>query len=162
MIFGDPYKFAFLIERIPEWEDDWINGIMFVSVNGEVYPKNMCTTTFNSELPDILGADSAFLNPVNDKKLFDKKKSELLSYMANVTYPQNEGNDNDYRFLIPFHEINDSGYHFFILSDGDHIKILVGKWKNGNIKFIDKTIISVREYNEIKSQIIAFYNDGKF
>lgn len=31
MLLGDPYRFAFLIERIPEWEKTgWKNGIMFV------------------------------------------------------------------------------------------------------------------------------------
>lgn len=161
MIFGDPYKFAFLIERIPKLEDTWINGIMFVAVNGEIYPKDVRTTTFNSEIPDLLRLDSAFINPIEDKELYSMKKSKLLRYMANITYPPNY-EDNDYSFLIPFHEINDSGYNFFILSNGENIKILVAKWKNENIKFVDKTIISTQEYNEIKSQIIAFYNDGKF
>lgn len=162
MIIGNPYKFAFLIERIPKWENSWINGIMFVIVNGEIYPKEVRTTTFNSELSDVLSADSAFINPVNDKKLYDMRKFELLSYIADITYPQNDAALNDYRFLIPFHEINDSGYNFFILSNGENIKIFVGRWNNENIKFVDKTIISMQEYNEIKSQINAFYNGGKF
>lgn len=162
MLIGNPYKFCFLIERIPEWEGSYINGIMFVIVNGELYPKEVRTTTFNSEFPDILRPGSAFINPVNDKKLYDKRESELLSYIADVTYPKNDTVLNDYRFLIFFHEINDSGYNFFILSNGENIKILVGKWKNENIEFVDKVIISMQEYNLIKSQIIAFYKDGEF
>ena len=55
MLLGDPYRFAFLIERIPEWEKTgWKNGIMFVIINDDVYPKYVRTTTFNSEMPDIL------------------------------------------------------------------------------------------------------------
>lgn len=162
MIFGNPYKFAFLIERIPEWEGFWINGIMFVIVNGEIYPKDVRTTTFNSELPDILSSNSAFINPVDNKELYGKGETELFSYIADVTYPHNFDNDNDYSFLIPFHGINDSGYRVFITSNGVNIKILIGKWENEKIKFVDSAEISMQEYDKIKTQIMAFYNGGKF
>lgn len=162
MIFGNPYKFAFLVERIPEWEGSWINGMLFVIVNGEVYPKDVRTTTFNSEFSDILSTNSAFINPVDNKELYGKRETELFSYVADVTYPHSFDHDNDYSFLIPFHEINDSGYSFFIISNGVNIKIFVGKWENKKIKFVDATEISMQEYDKIKTQIMAFYNVGKF
>ena len=60
MLLGNPYKFAFLIERIPDWEKgSWKNGIMFVIINDNIYPKDVRTTTFNSEIPEILDSDSA-------------------------------------------------------------------------------------------------------
>ncbi len=163
MIIGNPDKFAFLIEIIPEWEDDYFkNGIMFVSVNGEIYPKEVRTTTFNSELPDILGEHSPFINPVSDSELYNHCQPELTKCLADITFPQNIEYDNDYRFLIPFHEINDSGYSFFIISNDRSIKIIVSKWVNDNIEFIDETEISIPNYDKIKSQILAFYNKGKF
>lgn len=160
MIIGNPYQFAFLLERMPEWENTWINGLMFVAVNGEIYPKEVRTTTFNSELPDILSVDSAFIDPILDKKLYSKEKTELLSYIANLTYPQSIEENNDYSFLIPFHEIGDAGYSFFILSNGEKIRILVGQWEDERLHFIDETEIGMQEYNEIKTQVIAFYREA--
>ena len=152
MILGNPYKFAFLIERIPEWEVDfWKNGIMFVIINDDIYPKKVRTTTFNSELPDILNANSAFMNPIVDIDLYNND-SEILDYISN------EENENYYRYFIPFHEIEDSGYRFYIVSNNCNIKILIGKLEDEKIVLIDKTELSIQEYDEIKLQLINFYN----
>lgn len=159
MIIGNPLKFAFLIERIQDWEVDyWKNGIMFVIVNDGIYPKEMRTTTFNSEFFDILNSNSAFMNPLIDKELYNKNDLELFHYIADITFPDDLETDNDYRYLIPFHEINDSGYNFFIISNGVNIKILVGRWEDENINLVDCTEISIQEYTEIKSKITIFYN----
>ena len=83
MLCGNPSGFAFLIERIPEWEvSSWKNGLMFVIVNDDIYPKDVRTTTFNSELPDLLNPDSAFMHPVIDKALFAKNDQEILDYVT--------------------------------------------------------------------------------
>lgn len=159
MIIGNPLKFVFLIERIQDWEVDyWKNGIMFVIVNDGIYPKEMRTTTFNSEFPDVLNSNSAFMNPSIDKELYNKSDLELFRHMADITFPDDLENDNDYRYLIPFHEISDSGYNFFIISNGINVKILVGRWKFENINLVDCTEISIQEYAEIKSKITIFYD----
>lgn len=160
MLIGNPYKFCFMIERIPEWETSFINGIMFVAVNDDIYPKEMRTTTFNSELLDIL--DSAFTDPVNDKTLYDMSDAELFRHMAETTYPPDEDTLNDYRFHIPFHEICDSGYAFFVITNGENVRILVGKWEGDSLAFVDSTEISLQEYNDIIAQLRSFYNGGKF
>lgn len=159
MIFGNVDKFGFIIERIPEWEDGyWFNGIMFVTVNGEIYPKEIRTTTFNSELPDVLGDDSAFAKPVCDVKLYNKSDLELFDYLQNIAFPTNIDVNNDYKYYIPFHEIGDSGYRFFCISNGENIKIFVGKDCKNTTKFIDKIIITIEEYEKIKFQLKEFSN----
>lgn len=154
MILGNPYKFAFLIERIPDWEQDsWKNGIMFVIVNDEIYPKDVRTTTFNSELPDILSSDSALMNPVVDVKLYKKTDSEIIAFV------EDEENENYYRYFIPFHEINDTGYCFYVISDGSDVKILIGKTEKDEIALVDRLELTLKEYNEIKMQLVNFYNN---
>ncbi len=157
MIIGDPYKAAFLIERIPEWEKDrWKNGIMFVIINGEMYPKEVRTTTFNSELPSLLAANSAFADPISDRSLYNKTASEILEYISD------DENENYYRYFIPFHEIENSGYRFYILSDGSSIKILICEFIDGEFILKDKTELSMREYEDIKSKLIGFYTECEF
>lgn len=153
MLLGNPNKFAFLIERISEWESEtWKNGIMFVIINGEIYPKNLRTTTFNSEIPGILAQNSAFINPVINEELYEKSESEIIKYMSD------EENENYYRFFIPFHEINDSGYRIYIISSKISVKIIVCKLEIDNISPIDRTEIQLHEYESIKKKIIDFFN----
>ena len=157
MILGDPYKFAFLIERIPDWEKgSWKNVIMFVMINGDIYPKNVRITTFNSEIPEILDPDSAFINPIIDKKLYEKSDSQIVEFV------DDEEKENYYRYFIPFHEINDSGYRFYIVSNNCNVKILVCKLESEKTELVDRLEISIQEYNEIKSQVIDFYNNAEF
>lgn len=153
MIIGNPYKFAILIERIEEWETDlWKNGIMFVIMNGELYPKEVRTTTYNSELPNILNSDSAFVKPYVNIDLYKNDDSEILAYF------QNDNKEEYYHYFIPFHEIEDSGYRFFVVSNGCYIKILIGKFDKEKLILIDKIELSIQDYEEIKLQIIDFYN----
>ena len=157
MLLGDPYKFAFLIERIPDWEKgSWKNGIMFVIINGDIYPKSVRTTTFNSEIPEILDPDSAFINPIIDKELYEKSDLQIIEFVGD------EEKENYYRYFIPFHEINDSGYRFYIISDNCNVKILVCKLESEKTELVDRLEISIQEYNEIKSQVIDFYNNANF
>lgn len=89
MILGDPYKFSFLIERIPEWEvNGWKNGIMFVAINGKIYTKDIQTTTFNSEIPDLLDCKSAFMNTVLNTEFYNKSTIEIFSHISDITFPQ--------------------------------------------------------------------------
>ncbi len=158
MLLGNPDKFAFIIERIPEWEiNGWINGIMFVMINNDIYPKHVRTTTFNSEIPDILNPNSAFMNPIIDKELYDKNHLQILEFV------DDEENELFYRYFIPFHEIEDSGYRIYAISDGCNIKLLACKKEIEKTNLIvDFLEISIQEYNEIQKQIISFYNNDKF
>lgn len=157
MLLGNPYKFAFLIERIPNWEKDyWKSGIMFVIINDDIYPKNVRTTTFNCEIPEILDSDSAFINPIIDKELYEKSDLQIIEFV------DDEKKENYYRYFIPFHEINDSGYRLYVISDSCNVKILVCKLESEKTELVDRLEISIQEYNEIKLQVIDFYNNAKF
>lgn len=153
MLCGNPSGFAFLMERIPEWEvNSWKNGLMFVIVNDDIYPKDVRTTTFNSELPDLLNPDSAFVHPVIDKALFAKNDQEILDYV------DNEAHELYARYFIPFHEIEDAGYRMYVISDGCRIRLLVCKMHADKTELVDTSEMTVQEYNAVKSQVMDFYN----
>ena len=157
MLLGNPYKFAFLIERIPDWEKgSWKNGIMFVIINDNIYPKNVRATTFNSEIPEILGSDSAFISPIIDKELYEKNDLQIIEFV------DDKEKENYYRYFIPFHKINDSDYRFYIISDSFNVKILVCKLENDKTELVDILEISIQEYNEIKFQVIDFFRNAEF
>lgn len=104
MLIGDPDYFAFILERVPKWEiGGFVNGIMYVIISGISYPEELRTTTFNSELSDILGDRSALVHAVRDDELFALDDKQLFDILADKVYPDiDDERDNDYRFMIPY------------------------------------------------------------
>lgn len=157
MLLGDPYKFAFLIERIPDWErDTYKNGIMFVIINDDIYPKDVRTTTFNCEFPEVLASDSAFINPVVDKDLYEKSDLQIIDFV------DDEDKELYYRYFIPFHEIEDAGFRIYVVTDSINVKIIVSKSEMDKMILVDRLEMPIQKYNEIKQQVIEFYHNCQF
>lgn len=183
MVIGEPYKMAFILERMAIWEppdDTFRNGIMFLCVGGEIYPRDVRTTTFYTELPWLLAPDSPFMNTVIDKELFDMPSDELLAYLESITYPEDIDDDadddieidNDYRFVLPFEEISDRGFDVFMLSDGENVRVIVGQDVNRRLspngfiindghELASETQITLAELESIRSQLAQFYESLK-
>lgn len=175
MVIGDPYRLAFIVERMPIWEppgDTFRNGIMFLCVNGEIYPKDVRTTTLGCELPWLLAPESPLMNTVVDKELFALPSGELLAYLESITYPEDIDTDNDYRFVLPFEEISDRGFDVFVLSDGENVRVLVGQDVNRRLspngfiindghELASETTITLAELESIRGALADFYNSLK-
>ena len=179
MVIGEPYKMAFILERMNIWEppgDTFRNGIMFLCVNGEIYPKDVRTTTLGCELPWLLAPESPLMNTVVDKELFKLPSGELLAYLESITYPDDTDDDddidNDYRFVLPFEEISDRGFDVFLVSDGENVRVLVGQDVNRRLspngfiindghELASETTITLAELESIRSQLSEFYSSLK-
>lgn len=152
MLIGNPDKFAFLIEVVPEWSTDrFANGLFYIYLNGVQYPNEVRTTTINVELYELLSKDSPFIRPQDDA-LFSLNTPELFNILWERTFPE-EGN-NDYRFLVPLHEMSDAGFVLFVVSSGEKVRLLLGRGK-GTEKgtFIDETTIERTEHTGILQQL---------
>lgn len=162
MFIGDtkyPCNFGFFIERINEWEDSsFKNGFMFMMMNDELYPKNVRTTTLNCELADLLAEDSSMKAPVVDKALYHNDRDTLFDKMCERTFGKDHDALHDSTFLIPFHEINDEGWSIFIISDGDNIKLMTGRWTYGDLSFHDEVEIPAQKYYDTIAELEKFYN----
>ena len=155
MIIGEPEKLAFLVERIPKWEvNGWKNGIMFLVVNGELYPKDLRATTFNSELPDILGEHSAMMHPVRDVALYAKSDAEIIA----AIFAEEDADEGAYRWSIPFHEIGDAGFRVYVLTDGVCVKLLACAYRGDAPEFLDKLELPLPEYEAVVAGVREFYN----
>ena len=54
MLAGNPDKFAFLIERVSDWESEGrVNGVMHIYINGKSYPKKLHTTMLNEDIAHL-------------------------------------------------------------------------------------------------------------
>lgn len=168
MFIGDtsyPNNFGFIIERMG-WEDkSFLNGLMFLMINDELYPQYVRTTTFNCEFDELLDDDSPLIRPVVDKKLYQLDDAELLKLFVNITYPDIDDDDDidsdNYSYLIPFHEINDDGWSIFIISDGENIKLFVYDRRDQypDVKLHDTLEIPAEKYFKTINELKKFYND---
>ncbi len=160
MLTGDPYKFGFLIEKVDDWVyEPYVNGLMFLFLNGQGYPDTLTTTTLSAELPELLHDDSPLVSPREDKELYNMESEERFELLARLTYPESIEKKSDLSFVVPFHEINDSGYAVFTISDGSDVIVSVGKWDGGRLLQIDEREVSGREYKNVIAGLKRFYNE---
>ncbi|WP_295158194.1 immunity 42 family protein [uncultured Ruminococcus sp.] len=164
MVIGESkyYDFGFILERIPEWEDDsFKNGIMFLMINGAIYPKSARTTTFNCELPDLLSKKSAMISPVVDRELFRLDSETLFEKLADITYGRERDALYDMRYMIPFHEINDARFSVFIVSDGEEVRLLVGKDREVELILDNEIKLNKEKYMKVINKLKEFYETLK-
>lgn len=164
MVIGESefYELGFIIERIPEWENDsFKNGIMFLMIKGEIYPKSARTVTFSCELPELLDESSPLVSPIVDRKLFQLNSTALFEQLADITYSKDRDALYDTRFLIPFHEINDAGYSIFIISDGDDIRVLAGTHRRDDLYLDNEIKLPKERYMKVIDKLKEFYNTLK-
>ncbi|MDE6733310.1 MAG: immunity 42 family protein [Oscillospiraceae bacterium] len=161
MIFGNPDRFAFLIDKVPEWSaGGYVNGLLYVYVNGEVFPKEHRKTTLSSDLRGL--PNYAFAKLPTDERLYALNDVALFEELRKLRYPAYFGEDkeadDDYKFDIELRELSDCGYHIFAISDGQNARIIVGYWVDlENFEFMNSIKITAAEFAEIRERIREYY-----
>jgi hypothetical protein len=131
---------------------------MFMMINSELYPKSVRTTTLSCEFADLLAENSAMKNPVINKELYHSDSETLFTTMAERTHGKDYDALYDLSFLIPFQEINDEGWNIFIISDGDNIKLMSGRWQNHKLLYHDEIEMPAKKYFDTIAELEKFYN----
>lgn len=161
MVFGNPDRFAFMIEKIPEWSaGGYVNGLLYVYVNSEVFPKEHRKTTLSSDLRGL--PNYAFVKPPIDERLYALNDVALFEELRQMRFPSqfsdNKDADDDYRFDIELRELSDCGYHIFALSDGQNVRVLVGYWVDlDNFELMNSVKIPLEEFTKIREGVRAYY-----
>lgn len=160
MVLGNPYKFAVLIDPIKSWntDDTFCNGLLFLSVNGNIYPKEIETATLSYEI-ELLKHN--LNNLTTDKWLYDLPPQQAFVEIYNITFPENIDIENDYRFDISPTTLSDNNYFIFAVRNDSNVRILASKLDyelaNSRHKLqeisVNESIISVAELKEITSSL---------
>lgn len=158
MLIGNPDKFALLLEIVPEWRNsNFINGLLYVYVNGQQFPKELRTTTLSDDVFYLLD-NSPFVQPCVNNELYHLEPDELFYRLCQITFP--EDTDNDYSYLIPLEELSDAKYIFFIVATNDRYKIIVGDWKNPDKKnYIDYVEVDIAYHIALWQRLREFYDN---
>lgn len=163
MIFGNPDKFAFWTEKVPEWcTGGFVYGLLYVFINGETFPKEFRKTTLSSDLRGL--PNYAFAKPPIDERLYALNDVALFEELRQMRYPayfgKNKEAEDDYRFDIELRELSDCGYHIFALSDGQNVRVIIGYWVDlENFELMNSVKITVDEFSMIRAGISAFYRN---
>jgi hypothetical protein len=179
MVIGNPYRFAFVVDLVPEWNMEGSllgNGIFFVCIDGELFPKKIDCSSLTTVFAYFFGyADcekSALISmPVNDS-LFKMDKRLAFTEMYKAMNPgildDNESDDSTYTYLVSnsMSEIQDRGAYIFAVSDGEMLRVLAGyvlpKMENGEVSYfyvgrtIKEIFISVSEMNILIEKLHRF------
>lgn len=162
MLFGDPEKFALVIEKIPEWSDDtFTNGLLYVFVNGEIFPKELRNTTISTNLCFLM--DSAFVNLTTDRRLYLLPDKELFAKLRALRYPDWFGDggdkDEDCRFDIDLYELSDAGYDIFAVSDGKGVRVLIGYWEDSErFELVNSVEMTIDEFARVSGELSEYYH----
>ncbi len=164
MLIGDPDKFAFLTEKVPEWSDNtYANGLLYVFVNGEIFPKELRTTTLSSDLCAL--CDFAFANPPMDNRLYALPDDELFGELRRLRYPAYfsdiDDADEEYRFDIELWELGDCGYHVFAVSGGKNVRVLIGQWSGEEFALVNSSEITLGEFLKIFNGLCEYRDSLK-
>lgn len=162
MIIGDPYKFSIMLDMVEEWNIDssFYNGILFFSIDGDLFPKEILTSTLKCEIPILL---NRLKNITINNTIFNMQKEEAFLYIYNVTFPEDVNEENDYKYDVSPQEFSDYDYFVFAVGNGKDIRILAAKLNyrtnasHHELKDIDvkETFIDGKELCEI---ILALEN----
>lgn len=126
MILGDPYNFAILFSKVKTWnlDDTFCNGVLFLGVDGEIFPKRFITATLKSE---IIPLKEKLENIVKDEQLFETEKEKAFKHIYEITFPEDIEVMNDYRFDITPPSFEEDDCYVFGVSNGELVKILAAK-----------------------------------
>ncbi|GAB7128663.1 hypothetical protein JCM19000A_31710 [Silvimonas sp. JCM 19000] len=151
MIFGDPYKFAVIAEKVDPWSDkDFRNGIFLFSIGGNIFPSNLQVITYHIDLVGISKMGDTNRDVAQDQ--FLRPTRDIYDALYEITYPPFESDlDNDYTYLISTQSLQDAKCDIFLIQSGDFEKIIYGC---GTFGFSIGEIVLERGYfSKIASEI---------
>lgn len=160
MLIGNPDCFAVIFDVVESWNVNrsFQNGILFLAVNGEIFPKEIQSATLSCEFSEL--TDSLKNIPV-DKRIFSMPTEKAYSKIYNLVFPENWDIDNDYRYMISTPSFSDNDYLIFSVSNGEKIRILASHpdyCKEESIHILDgvqiiETFIDISDLNKITDKL---------
>ncbi len=168
MIAGNPDTFAVLTEKVANWRTEKkVTGMLHVCINGVAYPRKPRATDVENDILCLFDENnSAFSHPKVSRKLFEMKGKKLFKRLRALRFPQyyskiNRDADEDLRFDAAFVCPASAGYHVFVISDGQSVRLIIGRRKKrkhgGKLRYIDDVVISAEEYQRTVNRLYLFY-----
>lgn len=179
MIFGDPNKFAILMDHVASWDLDggYKNGLFHFVVAGGIFPSYASVATLSGDV-GCLSDDNALITTPENEKLFNMNKWDAFSNMMNAMLPNlldpcaevPDDFETDYRYQASTYNLENDACYVFCVSFMNKIRILAAKvsylsgndtdgyeWKNISNIEINEVILPKGEVHYIVSEVKKKY-----
>ncbi len=131
MIFGEPVKFAILMDCVPQWSVDgnYQNGLFHYIINSNFFPGTAQVATLGGEI-HCLQTDNALTNPVEDLSIFNMESKSAFILMLGKMLPEKLGGEaqdgfvEDYRFNAGTYNLEGFECFVFAVACGSKIRVL--------------------------------------
>lgn len=179
MIFGDPNKFAILMDYVPLWssEGGYKNGLFHFIVDGKFFPTYASVATLSGDI-SCLSDDNALITVPENEYLFKADKLDSFSkimnaMLPNLLDPDAEVSDDfkgDYRYQASTYNLENDTCYVFSVGFMESVRILAAKvsyldsndtegyeWRNYNNLEVYEVILFKDEVHGIVSEVKEKY-----
>ncbi|EJM04482.1 hypothetical protein PMI18_01376 [Pseudomonas sp. GM102] len=134
MIFGDPIKFAILMEYVPQWSEEgsYRNGMFHFILDSTILPEFASVATLGVDVR-CLQFNNALVDHVEDSVLFHMDAKTAFQDMLGRMLPGRLGIDvdddfvNEYRFRVSSINLEEFDCFVFAVAFEDKLRIVGAK-----------------------------------
>ncbi|MGY2443137.1 immunity 42 family protein [Pseudomonas sp. SDO52101_S400] len=131
MIFGEPIKFAILMDCVTLWNvgGSCQNGIFHYIINSNFFPGTAQVATLGGDI-HCLQTENALTNPVEDLSIFNMDSKKAFILMLEKMLPEKLGGEvqdgfvEDYRFNAGTYNLEGFECFVFAVACGSKIRVL--------------------------------------
>ncbi|MCX2545954.1 immunity 42 family protein [Pseudomonas sp. COW5] len=131
MIFGEPTKFAILMDCVTPWnvEGSCQNGIFHYIINSNFFPGAAQVATLGGDV-HCLQTENALTNPVEDLSIFNMDSKKAFILMLEKMLPEKLGGEvqdgfvEDYRFNAGTYNLEGFECFVFAVACGSKVRLL--------------------------------------
>lgn len=178
MVFGDPNKFAIVMELIPCWtvEGSYKNGLFHFIVDAKIFPTWLKVATLEVDILDLTD-NNGLITTSDNEKLFYTDKRETFIELMNKMFPDYLNPDieipddfnEDYSYRVSTFNLENDACFVFAVGFKEEIRILAAKTaylygddiKGYKWQDYDKFNINVAEIILPKTEVRQIINDVK-
>lgn len=171
MIFGDPQKFAIWVEYVPQWGDSYKNGLFYLIINSNMYPKNIRVATLSADLYEIIDNGCALITQPQNKHLFELSSVDAFKSLLELAHPESSEADEypeqNFDYCITSSNISNFGGCFFAIANETSVRVIGAQtecliwnekenrnyWEYIEQPIIDDVTISKDEMNNIIKEL---------
>ncbi|CNJ54327.1 hypothetical protein HB991_18600 [Yersinia mollaretii] len=176
MVFGDPNKFAILMDYVPLWssEGGYKNGLFHFIIDGKFFPNYASVATLSGDI-SCLSDDNALISAPEDECLFKANKLYAFSKIMNLMLPNLLDPDaevlddfeEDYRYQASTYNLENDACYVFSVGFMGEVRILAAKvsYLDGNdtegYEWINYDNLEVQEVVLSKDEVQRIVNEVK-
>lgn len=134
MVFGNPNRFAILMELIPCWteEGNYKNGLFHFIVEAKIFPAWANSSTLSGDILCLEKKNNALIAMPENKELFFMDKEMAFKKLLDAMLPEKLNPDfeypddfeEDYTYYAGTYNLEDGGCYVYAIGFEENIRIL--------------------------------------